>query len=50
MPLRFWAADRNGAQVLLSSEELPFAGDSLDLVLLPHILEFSATPHQICAK
>ncbi len=47
MPLRFCGADRIGAQVLLSSEELPFACDSLDLVLLPHILEFSANPHQI---
>jgi len=47
MPLRFCGADRNGAQVLMSSEELPLAGDSLDLVLLPHILEFSANPHQI---
>lgn len=27
--------------------ELPFASQSLDLVVLPHILEFSAEPHQI---
>lgn len=27
--------------------ELPFASQSLDLVVLPHVLEFSAEPHQI---
>ncbi len=27
--------------------ELPFATQSLDLVVLPHVLEFSAEPHQV---
>ena len=27
--------------------ELPFATQSLDLVVLPHVLEFSAAPHQV---
>jgi SAM-dependent methyltransferase len=27
--------------------ELPFASQSLDLVLLPHVLEFSSDPHQV---
>uniref|UniRef100_UPI00404899D0 class I SAM-dependent methyltransferase n=1 Tax=Polynucleobacter sp. TaxID=2029855 RepID=UPI00404899D0 len=27
--------------------ELPFASESIDLVVLPHILEFAANPHQI---
>jgi SAM-dependent methyltransferase len=27
-------------------EHLPFSANSMDLVLLPHILEFSANPHQ----
>ena len=27
--------------------ELPFANESLDLVVLPHLLEFAADPHQI---
>ena len=27
--------------------ELPFASQSLDLVVLPHILEFAAEPHQV---
>ncbi|MFZ4378708.1 MAG: class I SAM-dependent methyltransferase [Polynucleobacter sp.] len=30
-----------------SSSELPFANESLDLVVLPHVLEFAADPHQI---
>jgi SAM-dependent methyltransferase len=28
-------------------EELPFDGQSLDLVVLPHALEFAADPHQV---
>jgi len=28
-------------------DELPFECSSLDLVLLPHVLEFNAHPHQI---
>ena len=27
--------------------ELPFASHSLDLVVLPHVLEFSTDPHQV---
>jgi SAM-dependent methyltransferase len=27
--------------------ELPFASQSLDLVVLPHVLEFAAEPHQV---
>jgi len=29
------------------ASELPFASESLDLVVLPHVLEFAADPHQI---
>jgi SAM-dependent methyltransferase len=47
MPLRFTGADQAGAGVRLCNTELPFACDSLDMVLLPHILEFSEHPHQI---
>lgn len=36
-----------GAQVVADAHELPFAGESLDLVVLPHVLEFSDEPHQI---
>ena len=47
IPLRFHAADQQGADVRLCGDELPFAEASLDLVLLPHILEFAAQPHPI---
>jgi SAM-dependent methyltransferase len=59
MPLRFCAADRlidaalrtgdGHAQVLVLTrfEELPFASASIDLVVLPHVLEFADEPHQV---
>jgi SAM-dependent methyltransferase len=31
----------------LDFAELPFASQSLDLVVLPHVLEFAAEPHQV---
>lgn len=46
MPLRFTGAEQAGA-VRLCCTELPFASDSLDMVLLPHVLEFAEHPHQI---
>jgi SAM-dependent methyltransferase len=30
-----------------SPNELPFASESIDLLVLPHVLEFAADPHQI---
>ena len=57
MPLRFCAA--NQVPVAPSStghpkiavinryEELPFATHSIDLVVMPHILEFTDDPHQV---
>lgn len=33
--------------VRLAAHELPFASASLDLVILPHVLEFHAAPHQV---
>ncbi|KAF7599645.1 MAG: SAM-dependent methyltransferase [Candidatus Dactylopiibacterium carminicum] len=36
-----------GVAVLAAVEELPFATQSLDLVVLPHVLEFSSHPHQV---
>jgi SAM-dependent methyltransferase len=59
MPLRFCAADRTLAQaggaapgqarvaVINRYEELPFATQSIDLVVMPHILEFAQEPHQV---
>lgn len=35
------------AQVLAEPTHLPFANQSLDLLVLPHVLEFSDYPHQI---
>jgi len=40
--------DRQGpAQALADFSHLPVVGQSLDLLLLPHVLEFSANPHQV---
>jgi len=40
--------DANGSAGLRADfRDLPIAGNSADLVLLPHVLEFSANPHQI---
>ncbi len=55
MPLRFCAADRRpetaarGTRVAVINryEELPFDAQSIDLVVLPHVLEFSPEPHQV---
>ena len=47
MPFRFCCAREGGVTVLGAEEALPFASASLDLVLLPHGLEFSHHPHQV---
>ncbi len=47
MPLRAIVGNEVGVQVRLDMAELPFGCSSLDLVLLPHVLEFNAHPHQI---
>lgn len=47
IPLRFSGADQAGAAVRLCADELPIDSGSLDLVLLPHILEFAEQPHEI---
>lgn len=57
MPLRFCAARRlpgteeaaesRRVAVINRYEELPFATHSIDLVVMPHILEFAAEPHQV---
>lgn len=40
-------AKASRAGVILQFDELPFANQSLDLVVLPHVLEFAAEPHQV---
>ena len=47
MPLRFAAGNQPGNDVRICCDELPFACDSLDMVVLPHVLEFADNPHQI---
>jgi len=47
MPLRLIGDGQGDAQVRLSGNELPFDCNSLDLVLMPHMLEFAEHPHQI---
>ena len=47
MPLRAIVGNEAGVKVRLDMDELPFGCSSLDLVLLPHVLEFNAHPHQI---
>jgi SAM-dependent methyltransferase len=44
---RFVGAPCGDAQVLTVPYTLPFATSSLDLVLLPHVLEFSHHPHEV---
>lgn len=45
----YCAEDREetGASLYAIGEELPFASQSIDLVVLAHVLEFSDHPHQI---
>jgi SAM-dependent methyltransferase len=47
MPLRATVDRAAGAMLRADSAELPIASASVDLVLLPHVLEFSENPHQI---
>jgi len=45
IPFLFKASRDNGL-VHCEPDHLPFSGNSLDLILLPHTLEFSDNPHQ----
>lgn len=47
IPLRIRAGQVTAAQVRLELTELPFETESLDLLVLPHRLEFHPQPHQI---
>lgn len=58
MPLRFCASDRllvdppphdghTQVAVINRYEELPFESQSIDLVVMPHVLEFAQEPHQV---
>ena len=47
IPLRQKAGENGPVDVLCELTALPFAAGSTDLVVLPHVLEFHADPHQI---
>ncbi len=47
IPLRQIAGETGNVDVLCDLRELPFAANSIDLVVLPHVLEFHDDPHQI---
>ena len=47
IPLRRTAGESGPANVLCDLHELPFASASVDLVVMPHVLEFNDDPHQI---
>ncbi|MFZ4535551.1 class I SAM-dependent methyltransferase [Propionivibrio sp.] len=47
IPLRQVAGESGPVDVLCDLRELPFAANSIDLVVMPHILEFHDNPHQI---
>jgi len=47
IPLRQMAGDTGTVHVRCELTALPFASASTDLVVLPHVLEFSGDPHQL---
>ena len=47
IPLRQLAHDSGEVDVLCDLRQLPFAANSIDLVVMSHVLEFHDDPHQI---
>ena len=47
MPFKFSAGMEAGVMLRAAGEALPVATQSMDLVVLPHVVEFAAEPHQI---
>ena len=47
IPLRFNLDLHPTARLISDFNHLPIASQSIDLALMPHVLEFSATPHQV---
>ena len=47
MPLRFSVGIEKNVVLRAAPDFLPIESNSIDLVLLPHVLEFSSNPHQI---
>ncbi len=47
MPLRLRGGEMTEANIRFCFDEVPLACESIDLVVLPHVLEFADNPHQI---
>lgn len=47
IPFRFTADVEGNVQLRSEPCNLPIASQSIDLLILPHVLEFSANPHQV---
>jgi SAM-dependent methyltransferase len=47
MPLQFCVGAEENVAVRATPEFMPIESNSIDLVLMPHMLEFSINPHQI---
>ncbi len=47
MPLQFSAGTDCGASLRAAADFLPIESGSMDLVIMPHVLEFNENPHQI---
>lgn len=47
IPLRVYAGTESGCTLQADPTQLPLASHSVDLMVLPHVLEFSQHPHQI---
>lgn len=47
IPLRQTAGESGNVDVICDLRELPFAANSIDLVVMPHVVEFHDDPHQI---
>ena len=47
MSLQFCTGTEEGVALLAVPDFLPIESNSIDLILLPHVLEFSSNPHQI---
>jgi len=47
MPFRCKYDESMAGDVSGNLQQLPFAADSIDLIVLPHMLEFNANPHQV---
>jgi SAM-dependent methyltransferase len=47
IPLRQIAGEGGNVDVLCDLRQLPFSAQCIDLIVMPHILEFHSDPHQI---